>query len=443
MRSGRSVLWCFVAAAAFSAGCQDATSTGTESRAVLGTPAATVAAVARTESPAAASSGPAGASAAMPPSLRQAFIAARMAEADERYDVRPGAAEGSLETVHPFQGMAAEFSGRSVRVAAVDPDRAGAPAGVEFSLVGVGRAAALRPVGAARPVAAGNRVEDARGGGIVEWYVHGPLGLEQGFTIERRPVGAGELVVELALGGELRPRSADGGAAVELADESGVSRLRYGDLFAQDAGGAPLIARMETEGARIRLRVEDGAARYPIRIDPLVFLEQQKLTASDGATTDVFGTAVAVSGDTAVIGAASDTIGTNNDQGSVYVFLRTGAAWAQQQKLTAADGAAEDNFGEFVAVAGDTAVVGARRVDVGANADQGSAYVFLRTGVAWAQQQKLTAADGAADDQFGFGVAVSGDSIVVGAHADDIGANSNQGSAYVFLRTGVTWAQQQ
>ena len=77
---------------------------------------------------------------------------------------------------------------------------------------------------------------------------------------------------------------------------------------------------------------------------------------------------------------------------------------------------------------------GSAHDDISANTDQGSAYVFVRSGTTWNQQQKLTASDGAADDQFGYSVAISGDTAVVGAPDDDIGAKSDQGSAYVFVR---------
>ena len=103
-------------------------------------------------------------------------------------------------------------------------------------------------------------------------------------------------------------------------------------------------------------------------------------------------------GDTALVGAPQHDVGDNADQGSVYVFVRTGATWSFQQKLTAPDGAAGDYFGFAVSLFGDTALVGAPLHDVGDNVDQGSAYVFVRTGTTWSFQQKLTAPDGAAFD---------------------------------------------
>ena len=97
------------------------------------------------------------------------------------------------------------------------------------------------------------------------------------------------------------------------------------------------------------------------------------LTASDGGQSDTFGTSVAISGDTAIVGAPQDDIGGNVNQGSAYVFTRSGTTWTHQQKLTASDGGQVDDFGIGVAISGDIAIVGALGGDVGANMDQGSA----------------------------------------------------------------------
>ena len=178
---------------------------------------------------------------------------------------------------------------------------------------------------------------------------------------------------------------------------------------------------------------------------PLVMLalQQAQLTGADGAANDYFGYEVALSGGTALVTAPSDDVGGNIDQGSVYVFVRSGSIWSQQQKLTAADGAANDEFGHGVAIDGDTALVTAPSDDVGGNIDQGSVYVFVRSGGIWSQQQKLTAADGAAYDSFGYAaVVLDGETALVGVCEDDVGANHDQGSAYVFVRSGSTWSQQ-
>ena len=95
--------------------------------------------------------------------------------------------------------------------------------------------------------------------------------------------------------------------------------------------------------------------------------------------------------------------------------------------------------GVDVAIYGDTAIVGANRKNVGVNSNQGSAYIFVRNGTTWTQQAELNASDGGADDQFGFGVTVFGDTALVGAYADDVAANTDQGSVYVYTRSGTTW----
>jgi len=172
-----------------------------------------------------------------------------------------------------------------------------------------------------------------------------------------------------------------------------------------------------------------SGSAYVFRWDGATWIEH-KLTASDGAAYDIFGVAVAVDGNTAVIGAYGDDEGA----GSAYVFRWDGATWIEH-KLTASDGAAYDLFGSSVAVAGDTAVIGAYGDDEGA----GSAYVFRWDGATWVEH-KLTASDGAADDRFGYSVAVDGNTAVIGAAGDDdLGISS--GSAYVFRWDGATWVE--
>ncbi|MCP4656476.1 MAG: hypothetical protein GY856_13775 [bacterium] len=168
--------------------------------------------------------------------------------------------------------------------------------------------------------------------------------------------------------------------------------------------------------------------------------EVTKLTASDADYGDYFGGSVGISGDTVVVGAYGDDYGS----GSAYVFERNqGGAenWGQAKKLTASDGAADDQFGRSVDISGDTVVGGAYGDDDNcppADPDcySGSAYVFERNqGGAdnWGQVIKLTASDADYGDQFGWSVAISGDTVVVGANGDDDAGNYS-GSAYVFER---------
>jgi hypothetical protein len=189
---------------------------------------------------------------------------------------------------------------------------------------------------------------------------------------------------------------------------------------------------------------------------------------------DHFGYSVAISGDTVVVGApyeASSASGINGDQnndsvpiaGAAYVFVRSGTNWTQQAYLKASN-AQGDYFGWSVAISGDTAVVGAvweASSATGVNGNQydnsapssGAAYVFVRSGTSWTQQAYLKASNTQRDAHFGISVAMSVDTVVVGAFREDsngTGVNGNQsdntaynsGAAYVFARSGTNWAQQ-
>ena len=173
-----------------------------------------------------------------------------------------------------------------------------------------------------------------------------------------------------------------------------------------------------------------------------VWVQQAMLTAADAAAGDCFGTAVAVSGDTAVIGASAKHLGTINDAGAAYMFVRSGDVWTQQARLTAADAAAGDYFGGAAAVDGDTAAIGADWSDQAAKANAGAAYVFVRSAGVWLQQAKLIAGDAAASDSFGYALALDGDTVVVGAPYSDRAGAADAGAAYVFVRAGDVWTQQ-
>ena len=191
-------------------------------------------------------------------------------------------------------------------------------------------------------------------------------------------------------------------------------------------------------GLQLQVPVAAHAAAPPVAFDdPTAAL--QKVAAADGAEADQHGSAVAISGDTAVVGAPeSDDAGESS--GSAYVYVRSGANWTQQAKLTAADAASGEDFGYSVAISGDTVVIGAH-LDDDRGMGSGSAYVFVRSGDTWTRQAKLTAVDGAGADYFGDAVALSGDTAVIGAYGDD-DAGQNSGSVYIFTRTGTDWAQQ-
>jgi hypothetical protein len=137
-----------------------------------------------------------------------------------------------------------------------------------------------------------------------------------------------------------------------------------------------------------------------------------------------------------VVGANADD-DSGDESGSAYVFVRSAGVWSQDAKLTASDGTAGDDFGYSVAISGTTVVIGA---PLSGNAT-GSAYVFVRTESGWVQQAKLTALDGDDEDQFGTSVAVTGPLVAIGAKFDD-DAGSASGSAYIFARGESGWSQQ-
>jgi hypothetical protein len=193
---------------------------------------------------------------------------------------------------------------------------------------------------------------------------------------------------------------------------------------------------------------------------PLQVAEQAYLTAFNPQAYAWFGFSVAVSGDTIVVGAPQ----VEGQCGGAYIFVRTGTNWTQQAHLKGSNTEPGDYFGWSVAIAGNTVVVGANREASNATgidgdssnnsaANSGAAYIFVRSGTTWSQQAYLKASNTGADDGFGWSVAVSGETVVIGAPRESsnaTGVNGDQnddsaaesGAAYVFVRNGTTWSQQ-
>ncbi|MBK8035851.1 MAG: FG-GAP repeat protein [Verrucomicrobiaceae bacterium] len=318
---------------------------------------------------------------------------------------------------------------------------------------------------------------------VQEWFVNDQRGLEHGFTVAQRPAQASasppvssspSLSFTLVTRGGLRPSVTTDAQGVNFQDACGSTVLNYSGLKVWDADGKVLRARFEPAGLHgFRLLVDETTARYPITIDPIA--QQAYLKASNSGAGDQFGYSVAVSGNTAVIGAPYEDsnatgIGGNQadnsatDSGAAYIFIRSGSTWSQQAYLKASNSGAGDFFGYSVAVSGDTAVIGAwaeasnatgvggNQADNSAN-ESGAAYVFFRSGSTWTQQAYLKASNSEIDDSFGDSVAVSGDTAVIGAPFEDsnatgVGGNqadnsaSTSGAAYVFTRSAGVWTQQ-
>jgi len=288
-------------------------------------------------------------------------------------------------------------------------------------------------------------------GALTEWYRNTPTGVEHGLTIATPPPG-GEELLELAfdLDTTLTPVLAADRQGFGLRDWSGTEILRYDRLVVRDAAGRAVPAWLELDGGRaLRLVAVTAGLEYPLTVDPLLHLPAAILHASFVVMNDAFGYSVAISGDTLVVGDPFEDGGAGNlvpASGAVYVFTRNqggAGGWGELKILRASDAQTGDFFGHAVAISGDTVVVGARAEDGGTGdplADAGAAYVFARNqgGAAkWGQVKILRASDAQAYDYFGCSVAIGGDTLVAGAQAEDGGAGSpvgDAGAAYIFTR---------
>jgi MYXO-CTERM domain-containing protein len=179
-----------------------------------------------------------------------------------------------------------------------------------------------------------------------------------------------------------------------------------------------------------------GAASVYTRVGATWTL-QQELVASDAALNDQFGASVDLEGDTIVVGAPLDDDGAA-DNGSAYVFVRSVGVWAQQAKLLASDLSANAQLGSPVVLDGDTALLTAAND----NGQAGAVYAFIRVGSMWSQQAKLVPTDLAPSAHFGGSISLRGDDALIGRSSDDV-LGSGSGSAYVFSRVASTWTQSQ
>jgi hypothetical protein len=306
-----------------------------------------------------------------------------------------------------------------------------------------GRGDELQSVVASAPHTRANRVEYPRGT-LTEWYVNGPFGLEQGFTLDAPPGKSNDepLTLALTLTASRQATVDQDGLGLALVNDAGATAMHYRGLSAYDVTGRELRAWMEMgdhTGSPLRVRVDDAGAQYPITIDP--WIQQAKLTSSDWVAGDYFGQSVAISGDTVVVGAYGD----DSNRGAAYVFVKPTGGWSsmsQIAKLTASDGQAGVLFGSSVAINGDTVVVGAWFANASFN-NQGAAYVFVKPAGGWAnmtQTAKLTTgSDGFMYDNFGASVAINSNTIVVGAPFYNA-TNVDQGAAFVFVKPPGGWA---
>jgi T5SS/PEP-CTERM-associated repeat protein len=310
------------------------------------------------------------------------------------------------------------------------------------------------------------------------------FGLAVGASGDTVVVGArGEASNATGVNGNPTNNSANsaGAAYVFMHDTTNWSQQAYlkasntgaGDLFgvAVAISGDTIVVGAQQEdsnasgvnGNQSNNSAPDSGAAYVFVRNGTNWIQQAYLKASNTASNDFFGAAVAISGGTIVVSSPlADSIAI--DSGSAYVFVRNGTNWTQQAQLKASNAGAGDVFGRSLAIFDDVIVIGASdeaSAATGVNGNQsdnsatdsGAAYVFVRTGTNWTQQAYLKASNSESFDQFGHPVAISGDTIVVGAESEDsnaTGVNGNQadnsatnsGAAYVFVRNGTNWTQQ-
>ncbi|HRI69292.1 MAG TPA: MYXO-CTERM sorting domain-containing protein [Polyangium sp.] len=302
------------------------------------------------------------------------------------------------------------------------------------------------PVADPEPTAESNRVSYARPElDMQEWYVNGPHGVEQGYSIAKAPDCRGTKVIKMEALGDvvaaLKDADGDGrGDSVHFVTEDHRPGFVYHQLEVIDAVGKKLPAWITVQAGAIAIHFDDAAATYPVEVDPLIWAEQQILGASDGEAGDQFGASIALEGDTAIVGSIFDD-DTGPNAGAAYVFVRNAGVWTQQAKLTTADNFAQAKiFGNAVALSGDTALIGSKQTDEN-GLRSGSAYVFVRNGGVWTLQARLSRSDGGPNEYYGTAVALSGDTALIGAATtNDLGTAS--GSVYVFVRDAGVWTQQ-
>ncbi|HEX7652954.1 MAG TPA: hypothetical protein VF607_05575 [Verrucomicrobiae bacterium] len=206
---------------------------------------------------------------------------------------------------------------------------------------------------------------------------------------------------------------------------------------------SPTTASRVTPGApettRFTLRVDDFFAPTVVDTNTTVIAFDAlsaKVTASDRLVNSQFGWSVATLRDIAVVGAPLDT---SSNIGAAYIFVRSldgSNTWTQLKKLVAPDPIANDNFGYAVGISGDTIVVGSPLNDAPAN-NSGSAYIFSRNqggSNQWGFVKKLVASDGFANDQFGTAVAISNTLVVIGSPLSDNGGLNDSGAVYFYER---------
>ncbi len=371
--------------------------------------------------------------------------------AEQEYQARR--ARRGLQAPNRIHNLRAYFEPEGVRLH--DRTAAGEPELMALRLARLGRPGSERPVPPGQVSSTGSRVEIRRPG-LVEWYLNGTAGLEQGFTLDRRPAGAGRLVLALALSSATARGAGAGAAALRAANGR---ELRYGGLAVVDARGHSLPAELRvTAPDELRIEVGDAAAVYPLTVDPLVSALPDAILQADQASAQL-GLSVAGAGDVNGDGYADVIVGApyfdagQVDEGAAFVFLGGPNGIPNGNPSTASATLQSDQasayLGYSVAAAGDVngdgyadVIVGAPNYDAG-QADEGAAFVFLGGASGIPSGSPATASatlqSNQVNAQLGVSVAGAGDvngdgyaDVVVGAGLYDAG-QTDEGAAFVFM----------
>ncbi len=185
----------------------------------------------------------------------------------------------------------------------------------------------------------------------------------------------------------------------------------------------------------------DAGAVYVFTLNNNAWSQAQKVTAPNGVANDNFGRAVALDGNTLAVGAPMAEPGGTSNAGAVFVFVQSGGLWSHQATLTASDAGSGDHMGAAVALYGDRVAAGAADANPTGATDGGKVYLFLRQGATWSQEAILTANDAAANDAFGYAVALDDSTLAVGAPGADAGSTVDAGAVYLFAMSNGQWSQ--
>jgi hypothetical protein len=217
----------------------------------------------------------------------------------------------------------------------------------------------------------------------------------------------------------------------------GPETLRADDGAPGDRFGATVA--IDGDVALVGAPFDGGVgSAYLFRFDGGSWVQEQKLLGG-GVIGDEFGRSVSLSGDLAVVGAPYDD-DVASDAGAAYVFRYDGSSWLLEQKLVSPDADPSDYFGFSVSASGDAALIGAY-LDDDLGSNTGAAYVFRDDGSSWSMEQKLTADLDVNGELFGYAAALDGDAAVIGAYRTDV-YDINSGAAYVFRHDGSSWDQE-